>query len=88
MSRGLGKKGVAFASPDFDVFASSLSKAALVDIIWGLCQLGTDESGREITIKFAREARCILPGRGDPVPAWVSNHENKRIDSDHSPEDL
>ena len=79
---GIGKKPSAWAHPDFARLADRLSKAALVDICWGLSQLGTDESTEQIVTKFCREACLILPDRGDSVPREMKELAARPLDSD------
>jgi len=71
--RGLGKKGTFYAPASFDELLGCYSKAALVDALWCACQLGTNESTEEITIRAAREMQIALRTRGDRVrPALVA----------------
>jgi hypothetical protein len=78
----MAKKPAVWAAPEFSRLASLLSKRALIDICWGLSQLGTDESTEQIITKFCREAVIILPERGDWVPSEIRELAARHIDSD------
>ena len=67
------EKGTFYAPASFDELLGCYSKAALVDALWCACQLGTNESTEEITIRAAREMQIALRTRGDRVrPALVA----------------
>lgn len=79
--RGL-KKPPLMCSREFARMCRMFSKAALVDALWCACQLGTDESPEQITIKAARELEAALGSRGDRVPSSLSTLAALPIDSD------
>lgn len=80
--RGLGKKGPLCCSDEFDAMIGCYSKAALVDALWCACQLGTNESSEEITIRAAREMEIALNTRGDRVRPALVAAAGRRIEGD------
>jgi hypothetical protein len=84
---GLGKKPAAMASAGFARMFDQLSKAALIDVLWCACQLGTDESSDEITTQAARNAIAAMAVRKDRIPKDIAAQARLRIDSDGFPED-
>lgn len=66
---GITKKPALLCSDEFRRLVSPVSKAALVDALWYACQLGTNDTDAEYTIRAAREIVHALRDRGDRVPA-------------------
>lgn len=82
MTRGLGKKPPAMASRAFDRLFSQCSKAALIDVLWCACQLGTDETADQIATQAARNAVIALDARRDAIPREIADVAKQRIDAD------
>ena len=80
--RGAAKKGTAFAGLPFDQLFSQISKAALIDVLYCACQLGTDETPEQIASQAARNALIALEGRCDRVPHDLRRAAEVPIDSD------
>ncbi len=79
---GLGKKPPMMAPDSFARMCEQWSKAALIDVLFCACQLGTDESLDQIATQAARNAVIVCDYRQDRVPASLRECAERRIDSD------
>jgi len=82
MAMGKLKKPALMASEDFTREFSHVSKQALIDILWCACQLGTNETPREIEAQAARSACIVLQERGDRILPALKEWAERNIDSD------
>lgn len=72
----------AYIPPEAEALLGRCSKRALMDMVWTLCALGTDESDPQMAARMAREMAIVLAGRGEQVPAQAKLWAEARIDSD------
>ena len=69
---GRGKKPAVLMPREMCRAFGQLSKAALLDIAWGLAQLGTDESTEQIAARLAEEVAIVcVEYRHDHVPEAI-----------------
>jgi hypothetical protein len=74
--------GTGFAPAGPEAVLRRFSKAVLIDVVWNLCLLGTDETEGEMAVRMARELVLVLEGTGRRVPVDVRALAAQRIDSD------